>query len=372
MRIGVNTRLFVKGKMDGIAWFAYEVLKRMVTSHPEHEFVFFFDRKYLDEFIFADNVKPVVVSPPARHPFLWFLFFEVGIKRALTKEKIDVFLSPDGWICLGTDVKTVNIIHDLNFEHYPDFLPPLSRYYFRTFFPRFARKADALVTVSNFSKNDIVKTYEILPQKIDVVYNAAAEDFFEISDAEKQQVKQKLTKGKPYFVFVGSGNKRKNIINHLIAFDLFREQGLEAKLVFAGTQKYWSKQMKRVHSSMKYMQDVIFTDYIPTQHLNEIISAAEGLLYASYFEGFGVPILEAFSCNIPVITSNITAMPETAGNAAIFVNPYNPEEITNAMMEIFNNDNLRMDLIQKGKLQLQKFSWDRTADQLWKTIEKIV
>jgi len=371
MRIGVNTRLFVKGKMDGIAWFSYEVLKRMVKAHPEHEFVFFFDRKYIDEFIFADNVKPVVVFPPARHPLLWFLFFEWGIKRALKKEKIDIFLSPDGWICLHTDVKTINIIHDLNFEHYPEFLSPSSRFYFRTFFPRFARRADALVTVSNFSKNDIIKTYEIIPKKIDVVYNAAAEDFFEISDDKKLKVREQLTNGYPYFVFVGSGNRRKNIVNHLYAFDLFREQGLFAKLVFAGTQKYWSQEMKRVHSLMKYREDVVFTDYVSTARLNEIISAAECLLYASFFEGFGVPILEAFSCNIPVITSNLTAMPETAGDAAILVNPYNPEEITNAMMEIFDNNSLRNELIQKGKHQLKKFSWDNTATQLWQTIEKL-
>ena len=98
MRIGVNTRLFVKGKMDGIAWFSYEVLKRMVKAHPEHDFIFFFDRKPLDEFIFADNVKPVVVFPPARHPFLWF-YFRFGIKRALKKEKLTYsFLLTAGFV----------------------------------------------------------------------------------------------------------------------------------------------------------------------------------------------------------------------------------------------------------------------------------
>ncbi|MDY0014745.1 MAG: glycosyltransferase family 1 protein [Bacteroidales bacterium] len=371
MRIGVNTRLFVKGKMDGIAWFSFEVLKRMVKTHPEHEFIFFFDRKYLNEFLFADNVKPVIVFPPARHPILWYLFFEWGIKRILKKEKIDLFLSPDGWICLNTSVKTINIIHDLNFEHYPEFLPPVSRWYYRHFFPRFARNANALITVSNFSKNDIVHTYGISKNKIEVVYNAAAEDFFEISDKEKEILREELTDGIPYFVFVGSGNQRKNITNQLHAFDLFRDQGFLAKLVFAGTQKYWTKQMKIAYASMKYHKDVVFTGYIPTKRLNEIISSSHCLLYASYFEGFGVPILEAFSCNIPVITSNVTAMPETAGDAAILVNPYNAEEITNAMMEIFDNNTLRNELTQKGKHQLKKFSWDNTATQLWQTIEKL-
>lgn len=371
MRIGVNTRLFVKGKMDGIAWFSYEVLKRMVKAHPEHDFIFFFDRKPLDEFIFADNVKPVVVFPPARHPFLWFLFFEFGIKRALKKEKIDIFLSPDGWICLNTSVKTINIIHDLNFEHHPDFLPKLTRRYFQYFFPQFAHKADKLITVSHFSKNDIVKTYGIPASKIEVVYNAAAEDFFEIPESEKTVVRNQLSEGCPYFVFVGSGNQRKNIINHLLAFDLFKEQGFKAKLVFAGTQKYWTKQMKIVYSSLKYRDDVIFIGYVSTKKLNEILSSSHCLLYASYFEGFGVPILEAFSCNVPVITSNITAMPEIAEDAAILVSPYHIDEITNAMIEIFTNDKLRLALIEKGKKQLQKFSWDTTASQLWHSIQEV-
>lgn len=371
MRIGVNTRLFVKGKMDGIAWFSYEVLKRIIKAHPEHDFIFFFDRKPLNEFIFADNVKAVVVYPPARHPILWILFFELGIKRALKKEKIDIFLSPDGWICLNTSVKTINIIHDINFEHHPEFLPKLTRVYFQYFFPRFAGKANRLVTVSNFSKNDIQKTYGIPESKINVVYNAAAEDFHEISDSEKEIVRKQLSDGYPYFVFVGSGNQRKNIINHLLAFDLFREQGFNAKLVFAGTQKYWTKQMITVYKNLQYRKDIVFTGYVSTEKLNRIISSSHCLLYASYFEGFGVPILEAFSCNTPVITSNITAMPEIAENAAILVNPYHTEEITNAMIEIFTNDKLRIALIEKGKKQLQKFSWDTTASQLWHTIEQL-
>ncbi len=371
MRIGVNTRLFVKGKMDGIAWFSYEVLKRMVKAHPEHEFIFFFDRPYLDEFIFADNVKPVVVFPPARHPILWYFFFEFGIKKALQKEKIDLFLSPDGWICLHTSVKTVNIIHDLNFEHYPEFLPVFSRWYYRHFFPLFAKKADALVTVSNFSKSDIINTYNISSKKIDVVYNAAADDFYEITPQEKEKIKDSFTEGHPYFVFVGSGNQRKNIITQLRAFDLFRDQGFYAKLVFAGTQKYWTKAMKIAYASIKHHSDVIFTGYIPTKQLNEVISSANALLYASYFEGFGVPILEAFSCGIPVITSDITAMPETAGDAAILVNPHNAEEICNAMVELFTNEAFRSNLVLKGKNQLKKFSWDITAEQLWQTIQKL-
>jgi glycosyltransferase involved in cell wall biosynthesis len=370
MRIGVNTRLFVKGKMDGIAWFAYEILQRMVAAHPEHEFVFFFDRKPDSTFIFGDNVKPVIVRPPARHPFLWILFFEIGIRRALKREKIDVFFSPDGWLCLGTKIKTVNVIHDLNFVHYPKFSTFWFRKYYHFFFPRFARKANALATVSEFSKQDIVKQYDIQADKIKIAYNGVAEDFFEISEEEKKITQQKLTNGIPYFVFVGTANKRKNVVNILHAFDAFRKKGYEAKLVFAGSKKYWDKEMKTVFQRMQFSEDVIFTGYISTAELNKVISASFSLLYPSLFEGFGVPIVEAFACATSVITSNTTSMPEVAGDAALLVNPFSIDEILSAMETLFTNKNLRNELITKGKERTTHFQWEKSEEILWNSILK--
>jgi glycosyltransferase involved in cell wall biosynthesis len=371
MRIGINTRLFVKRKMDGIAWFSYETIRRMVKEHPEHQFIFFFDRKFDPEFVFADNVKPVIVHPQARHPFLWILFFEIGIRRALKREKIDVFLSPDGWLCLGTQVKTINVIHDLNFVHYPEFSNFWYRKYYRFFFPRFARKADCLVTVSNFSKDDIVKSYHIDPAKIKVVYNGVANDFFEISEEEKITVQQQLTGAIPYFVFVGTANKRKNIINILDAFEGFRAKNHEAKLVFAGMNKYWDREMQSFLQNMSFSKDVIFTGYISTVQLNKIISSSVALLYPSLFEGFGVPIIEAFACGIPVITSNVTAMPEVAGEAALLVDPRSVGEITKAMERIFTDEKLQQNLSLKGKKRIPLFQWSKSAHELWQIIEKV-
>ena len=354
--------------MDGIAWYSYEVLKRMVASHPEHEFIFFFDRKYDSEFIFADNVKPVVVNPQARHPFLWVLFFEIGIRKALKREKIDVFFSPDGWLCLGTKVKTLNVIHDLNFVHYPEFSSFWCRKYYRFFFPRFARKADAIATVSQFSKDDIVESYKIDPEKITVTHNGIAEDFFELSQEDKLSTRQKITNGIPYFVFVGTANKRKNINRILNAYELFRQKGHQAKLVFAGMNKYWDKEMQSALKQMNFSDDIIFTGYVSTEDLNKIISSSYALLYPSLFEGFGVPILEAFACGVPVITSHVTAMPEVAGDAALLVNPFSTEEITTAMENIFTNDNLRCELTRKGKERLKLFRWEDSAERLFSVI----
>jgi glycosyltransferase involved in cell wall biosynthesis len=370
MRIGVNTRLFIKGKMDGIAWVSYEILKRIVIQHPEHEFVFFFDRPCDSYFIFAPNVKPVIVRPQARHPLLWFLFFEIGITKALRREKIDLFLSPDGWLCLGTKVKTLNVIHDLNFEYFPNFFSPMVRKYLTYFFPRFAKKADRIITVSQFSKKDIANMYHIDNKKIDVVYNAASDDFFEVDEHTKKETVQHLTGGVPYFIFVGSAHKRKNVERIMLAFDLFREKYADYKFVFAGSNKYWDDDIKKTYIGLKHKTDIVLTGYLSNEEINRVVSSSLALVYHSLFEGFVIPILEGFSARVPVITSNVTSMPEVAGDAALLVNPLALEEIVNAMEQIATDEQLRAKLIQLGTERNRAFSWDKSAQQFWEVVLK--
>ena len=120
MRIAINTRFLLKDKLEGIGWFTFEVVKQLVTNHPEHEFIFLFDRPYDKSFVFAKNVTPVVINPPARHPLLWYWWFEWSVPYALKKHKIDLFFSPDGYLSLKTNVPTVIVMHDLAFEHHPE------------------------------------------------------------------------------------------------------------------------------------------------------------------------------------------------------------------------------------------------------------
>jgi glycosyltransferase involved in cell wall biosynthesis len=314
----------------------------------------------------------VVVYPQARHPFLWFLFFEIGIKKALSREKIDLFISPDGWTCLSTNVKTINVIHDLNFEHYPSFISPLTLKYYTCFFPRFAKKADRLITVSQFSKNDIVKLYHIYEEKINIVYNAASDDFFEVNEQTKLATIQQLTDGVPYFVFVGSAHKRKNVERIMQAFDQFREKYADFKFVFAGSNKYWDKDIKNTYNQLRYKSDIVFTGYLSTEEMNKVVSSALALVYPSLFEGFGVPIVEGFAAHVPVITSNVTSMPEVAGNAALLVNPLSVTEIANAMEKIATDETLRKKLIQLGTERNRNFSWDKSAQQFWNVILKSI
>ena len=238
MRIGINTRFLLSSKMEGFGWYTFEVVKRMVLAHPEHEFVFFFDRAFDPKFIFAENVKPVVLFPPARHPFLFIWYFDFALKKALKREQIDVFFSPDGYLALGSDVPQVAVIHDLNFEHYPEDIPSLSRWYLRKYFPKFAKKAANILTVSEYSKQDIVNTYGIEPQKISVAWNGAAPAFQPLTTEQQLATRDRFSNGKPYFIFVGSIHPRKNVGRLIAAFEAFCKTNPSIDLLIVGTNMW--------------------------------------------------------------------------------------------------------------------------------------
>jgi glycosyltransferase involved in cell wall biosynthesis len=373
LKIAVNTRLLLKNRLEGIGWFSYETLKRICQSHPEHEFYFLFDRKYDEAFLFSDNITPICVSPQARHPFLYYIWFEHSIPGLLKKLRPDVFFSPDGYLSLRTNVKSVNVFHDLNFEHYPQDIPLAGRMYYRHYFPKFAHKATRIATVSEYSKQDIVNTYKVSRDKIDVVYNGANTSYQPVSDVVKQETIQKYSDGKPYFIFVGALHPRKNLVNLFSAYDAFRKQHPEpVNLLIVGAKMWWTKSIENAYRKMVFQKDVIFTGRLETIELNKVLGSALALTYVSYFEGFGIPIVEAFYCDTPVITSNVTSMPEVAGNAGLLINPFSAGSIAEAMLEIARDVNLRNDLIRKGQQQRKKFSWDQTAARVWNTIEKSV
>lgn len=372
MVIAVNTRLLIKDKLEGIGWFTYETLLRITRQHPEHTFYFLFDRPYNKDFIFAPNVKPIVLSPPARHPILFILWFEISVSLFLKKIKPDLFLSPDGYLSLSTKTPSLAVIHDINFEHYPNDFPCIIKKYYRYFFPRFAHKATRIATVSLFSKADISKRYTINEEKIDVVYNGCNTQFKKLSVTENQQTRDSYTSGKPYFVFVGALIPRKNLRNLFFAFEKFKQASKsDTMLMIVGDKKWWTPSIEEAFAQISDKSSVIFTGRLQPIELNKVLSASLALTYVSYFEGFGIPILEAYQCGTNVITSNITSMPEVAGQGALLVNPFSIDEIADAMKYVFdNNNNLYSSLESEQIKQLNQFSWDKTADALWKSIEK--
>jgi glycosyltransferase involved in cell wall biosynthesis len=371
MNIAVNTRLLIKDKLDGIGWFTYESMKRITAQHPEHQFYFIFDRDYHSEFIFSNNITPIVLYPQARHPLLFYLWFEYSLASLLKRLNADLFLSPDGYLSLKAETKSLAVIHDLNFEHYPKDLPLLIRIYYRYYFPKFAAKAARLATVSEFSKQDIVKLYRIPAEKVDVVYDGANETYFPLSPEEVKTIRKQYSDESPYFIFIGSIHPRKNLVNLFKAFDIFkRNVSSDVKLLVVGAKKWWTNEINEAFRGMRFPEEVIFTGRLNTGELRLALGASLALTYVSYFEGFGIPIVEAFRMHIPVITSNVTSMPEVAGDAALLVDPLNPESIAEAMKQVSENTLLRDDLIRKGEIRKNLFTWQKTADRLWESIEK--
>jgi len=371
MRIAVNTRLLQKGKLEGIGWFTFETLIRMTKNHPEHEFIFIFDRPHNPDYIFAENVTPVVIGPPARHPLLFYIWFDFQIPKVLKKYKADLFLSPDGYLSLRTKVPQLAVIHDINFVHRPEDLPWLIAKYYNYFFPKFARIAKRIATVSFYSKEDIARSFKIDYDKIDVVYDGINQIFEPLLEKEKTRVRKKYTEGCEYFLFVGALHPRKNVSGLLKAFDDFKS-GTEnnIKLVIVGGEMHKTGDIFETYDNMRFKNDVIFTGRVSTDHLHDIVGAALSLVFVPFFEGFGIPVVEAMSAGVPVICSNTTSMPEVGGNAVVYADPMKIDQITDAMIKMAYDKELRKELIEKGFEQKNKFSWDETTHLLWLSVMK--
>lgn len=373
MKIVVNTRLLLKGKLEGIGCFSYEILKRITENHSKDQFYFIFDRPYDNSFVFSDNITPIVLPPQARHPFLYYIWFEYMIPKVLKKINPDVFISPDGYLSLSTNIKQISVIHDINFVHNPERLPFLTRKYYNYYFPQFAKKAEHIITVSEFSKKDISKNFNIPLNNITVCYNAANSIYKAINNDVKNIIKNKYTDGNDFFIFVGALNPRKNIPGLLRSFELYKKAGdFPQKLIIVGSAMHLTKEIDNCLKDMEYRRDVIFTGRLKTEELYKVLASSLALLYIPFFEGFGIPLVEAMACEIPIISSNTSSLPEVAGNAALYTDPNDYEKTAKHMIEIVENNETRKNLIENGKHQVLKFSWDTSAKTMWDCIEKCI
>lgn len=374
MIIAVNTRFLLPRQLEGIGWFTFELTKRLVEAHPEHEFVFLFDRPFDKKYLLGSNVRPVQVFPPARHPLLWWLWYEIALPPVLKNVKADVFVSPSGYLSLRSPIKTLLVLHDLAYLHYPEGIPSLPLTYLRRMVPRFARRAERIVTVSDFCKKDIAAKLNVSPEKIGVVHNACDGRFRPLPPEAQAAVRERYTQGRPYFLYLGAIHPRKNLPRLLRAFDLFLDKniGSPVQLLIAGRVAWGEADFRLALSQLRHKDAVRHLDYVPATDLPALLGAAQALVYPSIFEGFGMPILEAMQCHTAVMTSTTASMPEVAGDAALLVEPTDEQALAAGLERLWRDEPFSAELRRKGALQAARFSWDKSADVFWEEILQTV
>jgi glycosyltransferase involved in cell wall biosynthesis len=363
MVIAINCRHLTPNKLEGFGTYTYELVTRWIKEHNEVNFVLIFDREPTVVIPELPNVKKVVIGPPTRHPLLYWIWFEWSIPRILKRYKATLFFSPDGYNSLRSRVPSVITVHDLNFEHNPADLPKVLGWYLRKFVPKFVEKATRVLTVSGYSKQDITKCYRCASQKISTVYNGANEIYQPLSEDVKITTRKRISNNRPYFLFVGSLHPRKNVQRLITAYQGINNPSVD--LVIVGSAMWRDHQISvdpngadRIH----------FLGYLAQKELAEVMGSALALTYVPYFEGFGIPLVEAMRCGIPILAANTTCLPEIAGNAAIYCDPFNVQEIQKGLEQLIENDTLRIQLSENSINRATEFSWDQAAKVSWEVI----
>lgn len=275
------------------------------------------------------------------------------------KEKPDVIFEPAHTIPLIHPKNMVVTLHDLGFKYFPELYTPFERKYHNFCMDFSAHHAKRIITPSEYTKKDLVKVYKIDPTKITTIYHGYDSCLY------KPQ-KSKIDKLSPYIFFVGRIERKKNAAGIIKAYGLLRqERNIKHKLVLAGKPGFGYDEFKAELNKLplEVQKDVIELGYVTDDHLANWMQNADILFFPSFFEGFGLPIIEAMACGVPVVASKNTSITEIAGSAAILVNPHNPLQMAASLSKIINSQILRKSLISKGLVRASLFSWQKAAEK---------
>ena len=370
LRIAVNARLLVAQEYSGVHLYVYQALCELLRQRPQDEFLFICDRSgELPDF--PRPVERITCSPPARHPLLYIAWLEWSVPRALRKWRADVFVCLDNFCSLRTEVLTVLAVHDLAYQHFPEGIGGLDRLYYRHFMPKFCRKAAALVAVSQATRRDIAESYGLDEAGILVAPNGVRPRFQPLSAGEVEQVREQLTQGQPYIVAVGSVHPRKNIDGLIRAFGKFCESGQPHHLVLVGRMAWRTTAVEEALLASPVRERIHVTGYVDDARLGQLIGAAQQLALVSHWEGFGVPIIEALACGVPVVVSQTSSLPEVAGPGGVAVNSQDNSAIASAMLALANDADLRESLAAAGQAHIQQYTWAACAKTLGAAIDAV-
>ncbi len=356
MRIGIDARL-VHYRQAGISQYTLRLLDELARIAPDDEFVVFQSRKDGQPLVTQPNfVRYPLWTPPHHRLEQWLLPLE------LAGVDLDVLHSPDFIPPFRRNCKSVITIHDLNFLLYPHFLTPQSASYYGQI-DQAVRKCDQIIAVSESTKRDIVRLTGAPENKITVVYEAAHPMFRPFDDpAQVAGVKERLGIPRDYILFVSTIEPRKNVPTLLMAFKrLLDSYKLPVNLVLAGEKGWLFKEVFALVEKLDLNGRVQFLGRVSPEDLLGLYNAAQMLVHPAFYEGFGLPPLEAMACGTPVVVSNTSALPEIVGDAALLVDPTDADGMAVAMWRVLSDEGLQRQMREKGLRRARRFSWKKAA-----------
>jgi len=380
MTIGVDIRFLAKGFRTGIEEYTINLLSRLLPLDRDIKFKLFynaFSKIKLDyDWLSLSNVKLFEFHFPNRFLFdpLAKVFHQPKIDRLLGG--VDIFFDPHFLLSpLSDNCRKIVTFHDLSFEYFPEFFSGRKRYWHYFLSPKAqAREASKIIAVSNSTKEDLVRLYELPEEKIKVIHSGIEGNLqpLKINSEQAIAIRKKYKLPDKFILYFGTIEPRKNLVGLIKAYEIFRQQaknGQEYSLVLAGNQGWIYQEIFAQAKKSLYAPDIIFTGFVDPADKICLYNLASLFVYPSFFEGFGFPPLEAMACGIPVICSNTSSFPETVGDSALMVDPYNLGEIAWAMEEILTDGELKGDLIKDGLNRVKNFSWDKSAKE---TLEYLI
>lgn len=368
MRIAFNARLLLQNQLEGIGWHGYQIISRMIINHPEHTFLLYYDRK---KNIIVPEGKNVIVKslfPVSRHPLLLWIWTQISLRNAVLRDKVDIYYSPEPIMPLSIPIPRIITVHDISPKVLPDSMPIDHSLYYRYILRRNIPKAIKIFAVSAYTKKEIVSHYKVLPEKIEVIYNAARSEFKPISTIDKIATREKYSQGFPYFLSLSSIHQRKNIDKVVQSFNTYTDKyQTEQRLIIVGRKMGLFADVEESISSSKFQNYIIQLGYLPDAEITKILASADALINLSEYEGFGMQLVESFQSGVPVIASEKSCYPEISGGAAILVNPRDIFQIAEQMGKLSTDT---PNLVKAGLERAKDFNWNDSAKRAFMFIEK--
>ena len=392
MTIGIDIRVLSRGTRTGIEEYTINLLDFLLPLDKSINYKLFYNgyRKIELNYSWAnlDNVEIKKFRFPNNGLFLFNRWARwPKIDRLLGG--VDIFFNPHFFIApVSLGCKKTVTFHDLSFELYPQLFSLSKRVWQKILMntKKEAKEANQIISVSISTKQDLIDFYKIPENKIKVIYSGVDENlknFTLVSDrisANKQnskilEIKKKYHLPNKFILYFGTIEPRKNLIGLIKTFEKFKKsyepQITNYKLVIAGKKGWLYKNVLKTAKRSHFSKEIILTDFINNEDKAYLYNLASLFVYPSFYEGFGFPPLEAMVCGLPVITSNLSSLPEIVGKAAIMINPYNIDEFAWAMYLLLKDKNLRKRLIKEGTEQVKKFRWKRCAEETLNVLKNL-